>query len=162
MFGFKKKKDMDMNIYAPVNGTCISIEEVKDPVFSSRMMGDGVAFRLTDDTVYAPCDGTIVMIANTKHAFGIQADNKAEVLVHIGLDTVNLNGEGLQVLLPQGTRVRKGDAIIRIDMEFMKENNMDLTTPMIITNGKDVTLTCNHMNDKVSAGDDAVIHIEQQ
>ncbi|MEG0735237.1 MAG: PTS glucose transporter subunit IIA [Longicatena sp.] len=157
MFGFKKKIEADNNLYAPVNGTCISIEEVNDQVFSSRMMGDGVAFKLADGKVCAPCDGTLVMIANTKHAFGIQGDNGVEVLIHIGLDTVNLNGEGLKTLVDQGSKVKKGEGIIEVDMKFMEEKEIDLTTPMIVTNGTDLSLTFHHIGDKVSVGEDIVI-----
>lgn len=157
MFKFFKKIEVDNHIYSPVNGSCISIEDVKDQVFSSRMMGDGVGFILDDDTVCAPCDGTIVMIAVTKHAFGLQADNGLEILVHIGLDTVNLNGEGLTALKKQGDQVSKGEAIIRIDKAFMEEKEIDLTTPMIVTNGKYYTLTIIGNNGKVSVGEDIII-----
>lgn len=157
MFGFLKKKEIDNNVYAPVNGTCIPLEEVKDKVFASKMMGDGVGFILDDNTVYAPCDGKIMMIATTKHAFGLQADNGLEVLVHIGLDTVNLNGEGLTALKNQGDSVLKGEPIIRIDREFMKQKEIDLTTPMIITNCNDYALTITSIGDKVSVGKEIII-----
>lgn len=157
MFKFLKKKEIDNNIYAPINGTCIPIEEVKDKVFASKMMGDGVGFIVDDDTVYAPCDGTIVMIAATKHAFGIQADNGLEILVHIGLDTVNLNGEGLTALKSQGEHVNKGEVMIRIDRSLMAEKEIDLTTPMIVTNGNDYTLTIKGIGDKVSVGENVII-----
>lgn len=157
MFNFLKKKELDHHVYSPVNGTCIPIENVKDNVFSSKMMGDGVGFVFDDSVVYAPCDGTIVMIANTKHAFGLQADNGLEILVHIGLDTVNLNGSGLEVLQTVGTHVSKGDAIIKVDRDFMFEKGIDLTTPMVITNCNDYRLTMNGIGDKVKAGESIII-----
>lgn len=157
MFSFLKKKEVDENVYAPVNGTCISLDDVKDAVFSSRMMGDGVAFQFDEDTVYAPCDGTVLMIANTLHAFGFQGDNGLELLLHIGLDTVNLNGEGFTALVQQGSNVHKGEPILKIDRAFMKEREIDLTTPLIITNGNDCTLTFPIRNAKVKKAESIVI-----
>lgn len=88
MFGLFKKKEC--TIYTPVNGRMINISEVPDPVFSKKLMGDGVGFIFDGDTLYAPIDGKIKLIAATKHAIGFEANNKAEVLMHIGLDTVAL------------------------------------------------------------------------
>lgn len=135
---FKKK---EINLYAPVNGHMIRLEEVSDHVFASHMMGDGVAFKLEDNTVCAPCDGKVTFIPETLHAFGMKAYNGAEILVHIGLDTVNLKGQGFQKLVNQGDRVRKGTPIIRLNITFMKEKKLDLTTPMVITNSTDYDLT---------------------
>ena len=132
MFNLFKKKDCVL--YAPVNGKSIPLENVPDKVFANKLIGDGVGFVFEEDTVYAPCDGEILMIANTNHAFGIKAKNNLEVLVHVGLETVNLNGEGLSVLVKQGQKVKAHDPIIKINREMMKEKNIDLTTPMIITN----------------------------
>lgn len=157
MFKFLKKKEADNNLYAPVNGTCIQLDDVADNVFSSRMMGDGAAFQLKDRIVCAPCDGKIVMIAETKHAFGLEANNGLEVLIHVGLDTVNLNGQGLKVLRKQGDSVKKGDPVIEVDMDFMKNQGIDLTTPMIVTNGNDFRLTISHIGDKVTIGEEAII-----
>lgn len=140
MFGlFHKMKDMDL--YAPVSGEMIALDAVKDAVFSSRMMGDGVAFRFTDEVVCAPCDGTLTLITPTRHAFGMTMDNGAEVLVHIGLDTVNLNGEGFRVLAKQGAKIRKGTPVIAIDHAFMKQRGIDLTMPVVVTNSGDHPIT---------------------
>ena len=157
MFNLFKKKVIDNQCYAPVNGECISLDDVADQVFSSRMMGDGVAFRFNDDVVCAPCDGEIIMIANTNHAFGLRAENGAEILVHIGLDTVNLNGKGLKALVTQNQRVKKGMHVIQLDRPYLEAENVDLTTPMIITNGNDFTLTTQHIDDKVRIGETVVI-----
>lgn len=138
MFNLFKKKEIDPNVYAPVHGRCISLDEVSDAVFSSRMMGDGVAFELLGDTIYAPFDATIVMIANTKHAIGLRGDNGLEILIHVGLDTVNLNGKGFTLHKQRNDHVKKGDPILTIDRCFMQKQNIDLTTPMIVTNGSEV------------------------
>ena len=157
MFNLFKKKQSDNCLYAPVDGVCISLDDVADKVFSSRMMGDGAAFKFNSREVCAPCDGKIIMIADTCHAFGIQAENGAEVLIHIGLDTVNLKGEGLKALVACNSSVKKGMPIIQIDQSFMKEHGVDLTTPMIVTNGNEFTLTIEHINDKVKTGETAIL-----
>lgn len=157
LFGKKEKKEIDMNIYAPVNGTCIPLDQVKDKVFASKMMGDGVGFQYEGDTVYAPMDGKIMMVANTKHAVGMMGDNGVEVLIHVGLDTVNLNGQGLEVLVKQNQSVKKGTAMIKIDRGFMKEKEIDLTTPMVITNGADYTISKLHEGEAVTTGDCVII-----
>lgn len=134
MFNIFKKKETDNNLYAPVTGEMIDIETVADKVFSSKMMGDGVAFQFEGDTVCAPCDGILTMIASTKHAFGITMDNGAEILVHIGLDTVELKGQGLEALASVDKKISKGTPVIKIDRAFMKSKEIDLTTPVIVTN----------------------------
>ncbi|MEG0177686.1 PTS sugar transporter subunit IIA [Anaerorhabdus sp.] len=133
---FKKKKLSEL--YAPVTGKLVSLDCVPDPVFSSRMMGEGVAFEYDSDTICAPCDGKIVLIANTKHAVGINS-NGIEILIHVGLDTVNLRGEGFEVLVNIGDKVKQGDKLLRVNREFMKDHNVNLITPMIITT-KDIKL----------------------
>lgn len=157
MFNLFKKKVIDNRLYAPVTGECISLDDVADKVFSSRMMGDGAAFRFNGNEVCAPCDGKIIMIAQTRHAFGIQAENGAEILIHIGLDTVNLMGEGLKVLVSNNSTVKKGTPIIQIDTQLMKEKEIDLTTPMIVTNGNEFTLTIEHINDTVNVGETPIL-----
>ena len=140
MFQFFGKKNKEMILYAPVTGKKIALEDVPDKVFASKMMGDGVAFQFDGNTIYAPCDGKIVMIANTLHAFGMELaigmklDNGYELLIHFGTDTVNLNGKGFKKLVEQGDKVKKGTPIIEIDRSVMEEHHIDLTMPMIITN----------------------------
>lgn len=151
MFNLFKKKEKDPNVYAPVTGRCIRLDDVSDAVFSSRMMGDGIAFELLEDTIYAPCDATIMMIAGTKHAIGLQADNGLEILIHVGLDTVNLNGEGFIVHKQAKEHVSKGEPLLTINRSFMKEHSIDLTTPMIITNGNDVKVQIQDIETSVKA-----------
>src|SRR5699024_6981164 len=91
----------------PVDGKLVSLEEVPDPVFSEKMMGDGIAVRPTSDEVLSPCDGKIVQVFPTKHAVGIQTANGADVLIHVGLETVELNGEGFTSFVDEGDQVNK-------------------------------------------------------
>lgn len=149
MFGLFKKKEADNHLYAPVSGQWLALKDVKDEVFSSGMLGEGMAFLPEDDIICSPCDGQIVMVADTKHAFAVKADNGAEILVHVGMDTVNLNGEGLKLLMESGSRVKKGDGILKIDQSFMQSRGIDLTTPMIVANGHEFQLVtgkaCGHI-----------------
>ncbi|MCI4129551.1 PTS sugar transporter subunit IIA [Bacillus haynesii] len=157
MFNLFNKKKKEIALYAPVTGKKIPLEEVPDTVFSSKMMGDGIAFDFDGDTVYAPYDGKISMIANTLHAFGMKLDNGAEVLIHIGLDTVNLNGNGFKKMVEQGSKVKLGTPIIEIDRDVMEEHNINLTMPMVITNGSDYNFKHCHEIKNVVMGDTKVI-----
>lgn len=135
---FEKLKRNQVNeISAPVTGKCVSLNEVPDPVFSSRMMGEGVAFLYQGDMVYSPCDGEVIMIADTKHAIGLKTANGTEILLHIGMDTVNLQGKGFQVLIKPYAKVKTGDALLRIDRGYMSAKGIDLITPLIVTNTGD-------------------------
>ena len=154
MFGFFKNKNENV-IYAPVGGTCIDITEVDDIGFSSKMMGDGVAIVPIEGIVTAPCDGKISMIFDTGHAFGMEANNGAEILIHIGIDTVNLNGEGFEILKKPGQKVKRGEPVIRFDLEKVKKL-YDTATMVIMTNGKNFVKTavgCNVDNDTKIFGD---------
>ena len=154
MFGFFKNKNENV-IYAPVEGTCIDITEVDDIGFSSKMMGHGVAIVPIEGIVTAPCDGKISMIFDTGHAFGMEANNGAEILIHIGIDTVNLNGEGFEILKKPGQKVKRGEPVIRFDLEKVKKL-YDTATMVIMTNGKNFVKTavgCNVDNDTKIFGD---------
>ena len=154
MFGFFKNKNENV-IYAPVKGTCIDITEVDDIGFSSKMMGDGGAIGPIEGIVTAPCDGKISMIFDTGHAFGMEANNGAEILIHIGIDTVNLNGEGFEILKKPGQKVKRGEPVIRFDLEKVKKL-YDTATMVIMTNGKNFVKTavgCNVDNDTKIFGD---------
>ena len=155
MFGFLKKSQGSGTdgFVAPVTGKCISIEDVADAVFSSKMMGDGFAIVPTGDTVVAPADGEIVMIPESKHAFGMKTKDGVELLVHIGLDTVNLNGQGFEVLTKQGSRVKAGTPVIRFDRSFMEGKGIDLTTMLVFTGGYDKPVALSCVGQTVNAGD---------
>lgn len=138
MFGFLKKRNNKEikvpQLVAAVNGKVVPLSEVPDPVFAQKMAGDGVAIEPTGNLVVAPADGELSLVFNTKHAFAITLDNGIELLVHIGIDTVSLNGEGFEQLAEQGTKVKAGTPIIKIDREFIKSKGFSLMTPILITN----------------------------
>lgn len=131
MFGLFKEKELEL--YSPVCGKIIDLSEVKDQVFAQKMMGDGAAFVLEKGEVCAPCDCEVEMLFPTLHAIGLRAKNGTEILIHIGLDTVNLNGKGFKAFVKQGDRVKRGQKMIEVDLNYLKEKGIDATTPMIIT-----------------------------
>ena len=130
MFGFGKKK---ITVAAPVTGSLIDITDVKDEVFSSKMMGDGFAVEPDGDTIVAPCDGKIVLLANTLHAVALEQDG-VQLLIHIGLDTVELDGKGFKPFIKNGDTVKKGDALIQFDRDYLTAQQKPLTTMVVITN----------------------------
>lgn len=135
MFGlFKKKTNDNLKLIAPINGKVVPLSSVPDPVFAEKMAGDGVAIEPTGDVILAPADGELTLVFKTKHAFALTLNNGIELLIHIGLETVSLNGEGFEQLAEQGTKVKAGDPIIKIDREFIKSKNLPLITPLLITN----------------------------
>ena len=114
---FKKKPDLEktgLELTAMTDGRCIPLEEVNDPVFSGKALGDGIAIVPEDCVIAAPCDGTVSMLAETLHAFGMTRDDGLELMVHIGIDTVALKGEGFEALVSQGDQVKKGEPLIRL------------------------------------------------
>ena len=131
MFGFLKRKPRE--IKAPIDGMLIPIEEVDDEVFSAKMAGDGIAIMPVGDTFAAPIDGVITKIFSTNHAFSIKNKQDLEVLVHIGLETVALKGEGFERLAQEGDEVKVGDPIIKVDLDYIKANAKDIVTPILVT-----------------------------
>ncbi len=124
----------DEEIINPIEGEIISITEVPDQVFSGKMMGDGFAIIPSEGTVVSPVDGEIVNVFPTKHAIGILSKGGKEILIHIGIDTVKLNGEGFEVLVAQGDKVTKGQQLVKVDLHFIRENAPSTITPVVFTN----------------------------
>ena len=121
-------------IVAPIEGNAISLEEVGDGVFSEGMLGKGVAIEPTVGRAVSPVDGTVSTVFETKHAIGLTSDNGAEVLIHIGLDTVKLNGKHFSTYVKAGDKVKAGDLLVEFDIEKIKEAGYPTVTPVIITN----------------------------
>ncbi len=128
----------DNTIYAPCKGEVVELKDVKDEVFSSGAMGKGVAIEPSEGKIYAPCDGKISVFFPTGHAIGIVADNGAEVLIHVGMDTVNLKGKGFTPKAKEGDVVKKGQLLLEVDLEEVKKANLSTITPVIITNTADM------------------------
>ena len=127
----------DEKLRSPIVGEVMALSEVNDPVFSSGVMGQGIAVKPSKGVVYAPADAEIAIAFPTGHAYGLKTDNGAEILIHVGIDTVSLNGEGFEAKVSQGDRVRAGDIIGTFDSEVIAANGLDDTTMVIITNTMD-------------------------
>jgi len=135
MFGFLKRKVRE--IKAPVDGEVVALESVDDEVFSQKLVGDGVAIKPISNVFTAPISGKVSKIFSTNHAYSIKSDKDLEVMVHIGLDTVALNGAGFERLVKEGDHVVCGDAIIKVDMNALQQAK-DTITPIIISDNSDV------------------------
>lgn len=159
LFG-KKEVIKEETITAPLTGSIVQLEEVPDPVFSQKMLGDGVAIMPSNGIVVAPFDGEIVQVFPTKHAIGLRGKSGLEVLIHIGLETVALNGEGFETFIKQGDKVAKGDKLVEFDMDFIKEKASSLVTPITITNGEVVETFTISKESTVVAGETTLIQVK--
>ncbi|MBA2872767.1 PTS system D-glucosamine-specific IIC component [Anoxybacillus calidus] len=149
-------------IVAPLSGEVLPLSEVPDQVFSQKMMGDGFAIMPTEGTVVSPVDGKIVNVFPTKHAIGIESTNGREILIHFGIDTVKLNGEGFEALVAQGDEVKKGQELLKVDLEYVKNNAPSIITPIIFTNLQPSEYVKIEKQGKVSKSEEHIVTIEKQ
>ena len=158
--GFFKKlfgKNMD-SFYAPLTGKAVPITEVPDPTFAEGMLGNGIAIEPADGKVYAPCDATVDMMFTTGHAVSLIADCGAELLIHVGLETVSLEGKPFTVHVANGDKVKKGQLLLEADLEAIKAAGLNTITPMIVCN-TDVYTTFNTIVGKDVTNEDVVIEL---
>lgn len=149
-----KKKNIE--IYSPIAGEILPLEKVNDTVFSSGAMGEGVAIIPSKGEVYAPVDGRIETIFPTKHAIGIKSNDGSEILIHIGMDTVELNGKGFATQLEAGQHVKKGDLLMSFDIDELLAKGYQIATPIVITNSKDFTKIAITNKKVVSIGEELI------
>lgn len=119
---------------SPIKGKIVDIADVPDDVFAQKLLGDGVAIEPIEGVVYSPVDGEITQLFGTKHAVGIVTDDELELLIHIGIDTVKLKGEGFKTFVSQGDKIKSGDKLIEFDLDLIKEKAKSTITPFLITN----------------------------
>lgn len=141
-------------ISSPVTGTAAGIEEAPDEAFAGKMMGDGAVVTPKESAVYAPADGTISFVFDTKHAIGFTTDSGLSLLIHIGIDTVNLKGEGFKVLVENGDEVKKGAKIMELDLDYIKKNAPSLVSPVICSELSDNQRIRLLSEGEVKAGDE--------
>ena len=141
-------------IASPIKGTVIRQEDMKDEAFGSGALGKGAAVLPEEGKVYAPADGVISAFFPTLHALGITTDFGAELLIHVGLDTVQLNGEGFQAFAAEGDRVKKGQLLLEFDQEFIKSKGYCLETPVLVTNADDYLEVAETLAEQVNCGDE--------
>ncbi|WP_208589752.1 PTS sugar transporter subunit IIA [Gracilibacillus suaedae] len=129
-----KKSSTPIQLKAPITGKIVPLEKVPDPVFSQKMMGEGVAIIPKEDNIVAPIEGTIIQIAPSKHAIGLKTPNDMEILIHVGLETVSLDGEGFRILVKEGDHVSVGDRLMEADLGYIRNKVEHIITPIVITN----------------------------
>ena len=149
---------MPVFLRAVVDGKVIDMSEVPDEMFSQKMMGDGVAIEPTGDTVVAPTDSEITMVfEESKHAVGLRFANGAEMLIHIGIDTVNLKGKGFELLVKSGDKVKLGDPLVKIDRKVIKDAGLKDIVMMAITNSNEFPSMQKNTGKQVEGSKDVVI-----
>lgn len=153
MFGGSNAKKQ---ILAPVSGRVVPMSEVNDPTFSQEILGKGVAVVPSEGKVVAPASGEVVVMFETKHAVSIRTEDGAELIIHIGLDTVNLRGEHFTAHVAQGDHVKVGDVLVEFDMEAIKEAGYDVITPIVICNTPDFPNMVCHTGMEVKALDPVI------
>ena len=156
---FGKKEEINPNhVYAPMAGEAVDISQVPDPTFSSGAMGNGIAIQPTDGKVCSPVNGTVDMMFDTGHAVTLVSDNGIEILIHVGLETVGLNGAPFQVKVQNGQKVKKGDILMIADLAAIEAAGLPTITPVLICNTDDYT-TFNTTTGKAVTNADVVIEL---
>jgi PTS system beta-glucosides-specific IIC component len=143
----------DKDIAAPIKGTAVALSEIKDEAFATEAMGKGIAIEPSEGKVYAPVDGEITTFFPTGHAIGITSTGGAEILIHVGMDTVDMNGEGFTPKKEQGAKIKKGDLLLEFDIEKIKAAGHPVTTPIVITNSDDYADVIPTVSGDVAVGD---------
>ena len=147
----------DKIVCAPLEGEIRILSEIDDPVFSSEALGKGCAIEPSKGEVVAPFDGTIEQVAETSHAVGIMGNNGLEVLIHVGMDTVELKGKGYEPKVKVGDKVKKGQLLLKFDMAAISAAGYKLTTPVVVTNTDDFTSVEPIATGKVTQGQDVIL-----
>ena len=132
----KEAEQAIIKLDSPLEGEAVDLSEVPDPIFAGAKLGPGAAVKPTGNTVYAPADGTVLTVQKSGHAIGLNLDNGVQLLIHVGLDTVELGGEGFDVHVEKKQRVSAGDKLISFDADFIKSKDYNLITPVVVTNAK--------------------------
>lgn len=145
-----------LDFVAPMTGRVLDLSDVEDKVFSDRLMGDGFAIELTESDVVSPVDGIVAMTYPSKHAFGLRADSGEEILIHIGMDTVELDGKGFESFVEANQRVKKGDLLCKVDLDYVKNQGKSLVSPVIFTSGEKVKL----LNKETVKENEKIIEVE--
>ncbi|MGZ3081195.1 PTS glucose transporter subunit IIA [[Haemophilus] ducreyi] len=161
LFGSKQTSANEVNIYAPISGEIVNIEDVPDVVFSEKIVGDGIAIRPNGDTIVAPVNGTIGKIFETNHAFSIESEEGIDLFVHFGIDTAELKSEGFTRIAQEGQTVKVGDVIIKFDLELLENKAKSVLTPVLISNMDDISNLVKKVGNVV-AGESVVLTLTKQ
>ena len=160
IFGkFKAKKVENYNICSPIKGNVIDITKTNDPLFKEEALGKGVGIIAEENTLVSPVNGVIKTFFPTKHAIGITTDDGVDILIHVGIDTVELNGKGFKPLVKQGDVVKAGDALVEVDFDVLKSEGKDPTCMIIFPNKEKFSIIKSHSN--VTTGQDNIIEFNK-
>ena len=151
----------NLSVLAPLSGKLIALEQVPDPVFSGKVLGDGIAIIPEDGKIYSPVNGTVTTVSTTLHAYGFSTEEGLDILVHVGLETVSLKGEGFKVYIKEGDQVKAGELIAEVDLEFLKQKDIPSITPVLICSGAEEKVMTT-AEGKAAAGKTAVITIYEK
>lgn len=156
---FKSKKQQNFGLCSPVEGKVVNITETNDPLFKEEALGKGVGIMAASNTIVSPANGVISTFFPTKHAIGITTSEDAEVLIHVGVDTVELDGEYFEALKKQGDTVKVGDPLLLVDFKGIEEKGYDPTVMFVVTNTADYSSVNVCEGDKLTS--DVVIDIQK-
>ena len=148
------------SLVSPITGDVVALEQVPDEAFASKAVGDGIAVKPTSNIVVAPAAGTVVKIFNTNHAFCLETNNGAEIVVHMGIDTVALEGKGFKRLVEEGTEVKAGEPILEMDLDFLNANARSMISPVVCSNSDDYSALVILASGKVVAGQTPLYEIK--
>lgn len=148
-------------LVAPVTGEVVALDQVPDEAFASKAVGDGLAIRPTDNIVVSPADGTVVKIFNTNHAFCLETDKGAEIVVHMGMDTVALEGQGFKRLVEEGAEVKAGQPILELDLDYLNANARSMISPVVVSNSDDYAGLAALASGSVVAGQTKLYEIQK-
>lgn len=143
-------------IFAPVNGETVPVTEVPDPTFGEEILGKGIAIKPTDGHICAPCDGTIRLMFDTSHAVSMTGDNGAEILIHVGLETIKLDGRHYTVHVKNDDKVKAGQLLIECDLDAIRAEGFDIITPVVICNSGDFSGFSASIGKTVAVGDPVI------
>lgn len=160
LFGSKENKSVEVEIYAPISGEIVNIEDVPDVVFSEKIVGDGVAVRPIGNKIVAPVDGVIGKIFETNHAFSMESKEGVELFVHFGIDTVELKGEGFTRIVQEGQSVKRGDTVIEFDLALLESKAKSVLTPIVISNMDEISCIVKKSGEVV-AGESVVLALKK-
>ena len=147
------KRSHRPEVFSPVDGTYVKQENINDSTYSTDVMGIGCGIYPDNNVISSPIDGEVIMVFPTGHAVGIKRKDGLEILIHVGIDTVNLRGDGFTTLVKQGEKVKEGDELVRFNKEKILNNGLDPTVIMIFTNSKTFNITMCNKNDKITVRD---------
>lgn len=157
----KKSKQTD-ELFAPVDGELVNLKELPDQAFAEGMLGDGIAVKPASGSFVSPCDGVVSGVTESAHAYSITSADGLELLLHIGIDTVELKGEGFTPKVKLGDSLRKGDLIADVDLDFVKAKGYSTLTPLIVTNMEEVSmLERANVKGRVVGGKSVVMTVEK-